>query len=49
LKRQKVQQKKGRGGLAKQGFDFTQRLYRVERDLDADSRKALHDKKACPI
>ena len=50
----KAQQKKGRGGLAKQGFDFIQRLYRVEREarereLDADSRKALRDEKAKPI
>ncbi len=50
----KAQQKKGRGGLAKQGFDFIQRLYRVEREarergLDADSRKALRDEKAEPI
>ena len=50
----KAQKKKGRGGLAKQGFDFIQRLYRVEREarernLDADSRKALRDEKAKPI
>ena len=50
----KAQKKKGRGGLAKQGFDFIQRLYRVERDarergLDADQRKALRDEKARPV
>lgn len=50
----KAQKKKGRGGLAKQGFDYIQRLYRVEREarernLDADSRKALRDEKAKPI
>jgi transposase len=50
----KAQKKKGRGGLAKQGFDFIQRLYRVEREarernLDADGRKALRDEKARPI
>jgi hypothetical protein len=50
----KAQQKKGRGGLAKQGFDFIQRLYRVEREarergLDTDARKALRDEKAKPI
>ena len=50
----KAQKKKGRGGLAKQGIDFIQRLYRVEREarereLDADSRKALCDEKAKPI
>jgi transposase len=50
----KAQKKKGRGGLAKQGFDFIQRIYRVEREarepgLDADQRKALRDKKASPI
>ena len=50
----KAQKKKGRGGLAKQGFDFIQRLYRVEREarernLDADSRKALRDEKARPV
>jgi transposase len=50
----KAQQKKGRGGLAKQGFDFIQRLYRVEREarergLDANQRKALRDEKARPI
>jgi hypothetical protein len=50
----KAQKKKGRGGLAKQGFDFIQRLYRVERearerDLDADGRKTLRDDKAKPI
>lgn len=27
-----AQQKKGRGGLAKQGFEFIQRIYRVERE-----------------
>jgi transposase len=50
----KAQKKKGRGGLAKQGFDFIQRLYRIERearerDLDANQRKALRDEKAKPI
>lgn len=50
----KAQAKKGRGGLAKQGFDFIQRLYRVEREarereLDASRRKALRDEKAKPI
>jgi len=50
----KAQKKKGRGGLAKQGFDFIQRLYRVEREarergLDADPRKVLRDEKAKPI
>jgi transposase len=50
----KAQKKKGRGGLAKQGFDFIQRIYHVEREarergLDADQRKALRDKKASPI
>jgi transposase len=50
----KAQKKKGRGGLAKQGFDFFRRLYRVERearerDLDADGRKALRLTKAKPI
>ena len=50
----KAQRKKGRGGLAKQGFDFIQRLYRVERqarehNLDADSRRTLRDEKAKPI
>ena len=50
----KAQQKKGRGGLAKQGFDFIQRLYRVEREareqgLDANQRKTLRDEKARPI
>lgn len=50
----KAQKKKGRGGLAKQGFDFIQRLYRVEREareqgLDANQRKALRDEKAKPI
>ena len=50
----KAQQKKGRGGLAKQGFDFIQKIYRVEREarergLDADQRKALRDEKARPI
>ena len=50
----KAQKKKGRGGLAKQGFDFIQRLYRVEREarergLDADQRKALRDDKARPV
>lgn len=50
----KAQKKKGRGGLAKQGFDFIQRLYRVEREarergLDADARKVLRDEKAKPI
>ena len=50
----KAQKKKGRGGLAKQGFDFIQRLYRVEREarergLDANQRKTLRDEKARPI
>lgn len=50
----KAQKKKGRGGLAKQGFDFIQRIYRVEREarereIDADQRKALRDEKAKPI
>lgn len=50
----KAQKKKGRGGLAKQGFDFIQRLYRVEREarergLDANQRKALRDEKARPV
>ena len=50
----KAQQKKGRGGLAKQGFDFIQQLYRVEREarergLVANARKALRDDKAKPI
>ena len=40
--------------MAKQGFDFIQRIYRVEREarergLDADQRKALRDEKARPI
>lgn len=50
----KAQKKKGRGGLAKQGFDFMQRLYRVEREardrqLDAYGRKALREEKAMPV
>jgi transposase len=50
----KAQKKKGRGGLAKQGFDFIRRIYRVEREarergLDAESRKALRDEKARPV
>ena len=50
----KAQKKKGCGGLAKQGFDFIQRLYRVEREareqgLDANQRKALRHEKAKPI
>jgi len=50
----KAQKKKGRGGLAKEGFDFIQRLYRIEREarergLDANQRKALRDEKASPI
>jgi len=50
----KAQKKKGRGGLAKQGFDFIQRLYRVEREarergLEPQARKALRDEKARPI
>ena len=50
----KAQQKKGRGGLAKQGFEFIQRIYRVEREarernLDTDARKALREEKARPV
>ena len=50
----KAQQKKGRGGLAKQGFDFLQRLYAIEREarkrnLDAGGRKTLRQEKAKPI
>ncbi len=50
----KAQKKKGRGGLAKQGFDFIQRLYRIEREarergLGPQDRKALRDDKARPI
>jgi transposase len=50
----KAQARKGRGGLAKQGMDFIQRIYRVEREardrgLSADERKALRDEKAKPI
>ncbi len=50
----KAQRKKGRGGLAKQGFEFIQRIYRAEREarergLDADQRKALRDEKARPV
>lgn len=50
----KAQKKKGRGGLAKQGFDFIQGIYRVEREareqgLDADQRKALREEKAKPV
>lgn len=50
----KAQKKKGRGGLAKQGFDFMQRLYSLERearadDLDSNQRKALRHEKAKPI
>ncbi|MFY0611006.1 MAG: IS66 family transposase [Hyphomicrobiaceae bacterium] len=50
----KAQKKKGRGGLAKHGFDFIQRLYRVEREarergLDANQRKALRNEKARPV
>ncbi len=50
----KAQKKKGRGGLAQQGFDFMSRLYRVEREarargLDADQREKLRTEKARPI
>lgn len=50
----KAQKKKGRGGLAKHGFDFIQRIYRIERtarerDLDANQRKVLRAEKAKPI
>jgi len=50
----KAQQKKGRGGLAKQGFDFIQRIYAIERDarkreMDADARKTLREDKAKPV
>ena len=50
----KAQKKKGRGGLASQGFEFIQRIYRVEREarernLDAEARKALREEKAKPV
>ena len=51
---QKAQKKKGRGGLAGQGFDLIQRIYRIEqearaRNLDADQRKQLRDEKSRPV
>ncbi len=46
--------KTGRGGLAKQGFDMIQRIYRIEREasvreLSPDERKQLRDEKAKPL
>jgi hypothetical protein len=50
----KAQKKTGRGGLARQGFDLIQRLYRIEKiareaGLFADARKKLRDDKARPV
>jgi transposase len=46
--------KTGRGGLAKQGFEMIQRIYRVEREavereFGPDERKRLRDEKAKPL
>ena len=50
----KAQAKTGRGGLAKQGLELIQKIYRIEREarerkLDADARKQLRDHKAKPL
>ena len=50
----KAQKKTGRGGLARQGFDLIQRLYRIEKiareaGMSADARKKLRDDKARPV
>jgi transposase len=49
-----VKHKTGRGGLARQGLDLIQRIYRVEREaaereLAPDERKRLRDEKAKPL
>ena len=46
--------KTGRGGLARQGFDMIQRIYRIEREASMrefgpDERKRLRDEKAKPL
>ena len=48
----KAQAKTGRGGMAKQGLELIQKIYRVEREardreLDCHARKQLRDEKAC--
>jgi transposase len=50
----KAQAKTGRGGLAKQGLELIQKIYRVEREardreLDCHTRKQLRDEKARPL
>ncbi len=50
----KAQNKTGRGGLARQGFDLIQRLYRIEKiareaGMSGDARKKLRDDKARPV
>ena len=50
----KAQTRTGRGGLAKQGLELIQKIYRVEREardreLDCHARKQLRDEKAKPI
>jgi transposase len=50
----KAQAKTGRGGMAKQGLELIQKIYRVEREardreLDCHARKQLRDEKAKPI
>ena len=50
----KAQSKTGRGGLAKQGLAFINKIYRVEKlareaGLNAGARKQLRDEKARPV
>jgi transposase len=50
----KAQAKTGRGGMAKQGLELIQKIYRVEREardreLDCHARKQLRDEKARPL
>lgn len=50
----KAQTKTGRGGMAKQGLELIQKIYRVEREarnreLDCHARKQLRDEKARPL